>query len=45
MQGFRAQLHKLNSDEYIDINRFAPLNNNSLSEQGVGEFGLYFPFC
>lgn len=45
MQGFGAQLHNLNSDEYVGINRFAPMNNNSLSEQGVREFGPYFPFC
>lgn len=44
-QGFRAQLHNLNSDEYVGIDRFAPMNNNSLSEQGVREFGPYFPFC
>lgn len=34
-QGFRAQLHNLNSDEYVGRNRFVPMNNNSLSEQGV----------
>lgn len=43
-QGFTAQLHNLNLDEYVGINRFAPMNNNSLSEPGVREFGPYFPF-
>lgn len=45
IQGFRAQLHNLYSNEYVGVNRFAPMNNNSLSEQGVSEFGPCFLFC
>lgn len=44
-QGFRARLHNLYSNEYVGINRFAPMDNNSLSEKGVTEFGPCFLFC